>query len=112
MRTILKWACVCAVAGLFLAAGLASAADAGKDIYAGKCAMCHGADGVAKEMWAKKGMKNFNDAAWQKGMTDDAMVKAITDGIPDKKMPSYKDKLKADEIQAVVKYIRTLAPAK
>lgn len=105
-----------AAAALVLAAGMSFAGDMampdGAAIYKAKCAMCHGADGVAKEMWAKKGMKNFNDAMWQKSMSDEAITKDITEGIVEKKMPSYKDKLKTEEIAAVVKYLRTLAPAK
>lgn len=31
---------------------------------------------------------------------------------PDKKVPSFKDKFKPEEIAAVIKHIRTLAPAK
>lgn len=84
----------------------------GKGLYARKCAMCHGGDGVAKEMWAKQGAKNFNDLAWQKTKTDGDLTKLVTDGVPDKKMPSYKDKLKPEEITAIIKHLRTLAPAK
>jgi mono/diheme cytochrome c family protein len=84
----------------------------GKALFASKCAMCHGADGMAKEMWAKKGMKNMSDPAWQKENSDEAIMKAMTDGIPDKKMPAYKDKLSKDDTEALLKYIRTLAPAK
>jgi mono/diheme cytochrome c family protein len=41
------------------------AADAdGSALYSKKCAMCHGADGVAKA--TAKGSANFNDPAWQK----------------------------------------------
>ena len=61
---------------------------------------------------AKQGAKNFNDAAWQKAKTDAELTKTITEGSADKKMPSYKDKLKPEEIAAVVKHLRTLAPAK
>lgn len=41
-----------AVAGLWAAPAPADAA-AGKAVYAKKCAMCHGPDGVAKESMAK-----------------------------------------------------------
>jgi len=99
-----------ALCTLVLSTGAVVADVDGKALYDGKCAMCHGADGVAKEMWAKKGARNFNDPAWQKEMTDEALTKATADGIPDKKMPAYKDKLKPEEIAAVVKYIRTLGP--
>ena len=91
-----------------LCSGLALAAD-GKAVFDSKCAMCHGADGKGKEMWAKQGMKSMADPAWQKSVTDDQLVKTVTDGIPDKKMPAYKEKLSADEIKAVVAHIRTLA---
>jgi mono/diheme cytochrome c family protein len=84
----------------------------GKALYAVKCAMCHGSTGTAAEMWAKKGAPNFNDAAWQKTRTDEALVKAVEDGNPAKMMPSYKDKMTADEIKAIVKYVRTLTPSK
>ena len=112
MKKVASLTLALAALGL-VAPGPARAEEAaGKDLYNRKCAMCHGADGVAKEMWAKQGAKSFNDAAWQKTMTDAALMKTITDGVPDKKMPSYKDKLKPEEITAVIKHLRTLAPAK
>jgi len=65
------------------------AAD-GKALYDSKCTMCHGADGVAKEMWAKKGARSFNDPAWQKEKTDEYLIKVTKDGIPEKRMPGYR----------------------
>lgn len=100
------------VAVLLLPLGLAMAAPDGKALYEQKCAMCHGGNGVAKDMWAKKGMKNLNDEAWQKANSDEAVAKAISDGVPAKNMPAYKDKLTAEEIASVVKHIRSLAPTK
>lgn len=98
---------------LFLPFGLTMAGQpTGKDIYDKKCAICHGADGVAKPMWAKEGAKNFNDPAWLKSVSDETMTKAIADGVPGKKMPAYKDKLTPEEIAGVVKHIRSLAPSK
>lgn len=98
---------------LFLPFGLTLAGErGGKGIYQKKSALCHGADGAAKPIWAKAGAKNFNDPAWQKEASDEALTKAITEGIPDKKMPAYKGKLTPEEIAALVKYIRTLASAK
>ena len=100
-----------ALAGLASTMSAAVAAD-GKALYESKCAMCHGKDGVAKETYAKQGARNFNDPAWQKEKTDEAITKDTTDGIPAKKMPAYKEKLKPEEIAAIVKHIRTLTPAK
>ena len=98
---------------LLLPLGLAMAGEPdGKALYSGKCAMRHGADGAAKSMWAKQGVKNLNDAAWQKQNADAAIVKAIQAGFPDRKMPGYKDKLTAEEITAIVKHIRTLPAPK
>jgi len=103
---------VASIAVVALIAGAAFAEPDGKALYASKCTMCHGADGVAKAMWAKTGVHNFNDAAWQKSKTDADLIKEVTEGSADKKMPAYKDKMSAEEIAAVVKHIRTLAPAK
>lgn len=110
MRKILLVIATLAAVGLF--AGAAFADADGKALYSSKCAMCHGSDGVAKSMYAKTGIHNFNDAAWQKSKTDADLTKTITDGSADKKMPAYTGKLTAEEIAAVVKHIRTLAPAK
>jgi cytochrome c6 len=97
-----------AVAALVIAAPLAFAGEDGKALFEGKCAMCHGKDGMAKPM--AKGSRNFTDPAFQKEMTADSIVKTVTDG--KNKMPSYKEKLKAEEIKAVAEYVKTLAPAK
>jgi|SRR4029450_3354209 mono/diheme cytochrome c family protein len=110
MRRLWSVVSMLALCSLVLSVGWAVADPDGKALYDSKCASCHGADGVAKEMWAKKGARNFNDPAWQKEKADEDLTKATTDGIPDKKMPAYKDKLKPEEITAVVKYIRTLGP--
>jgi mono/diheme cytochrome c family protein len=110
MRRLPQVMVMISVLGLF--AGMACAAADGKAVYNAKCAMCHGTDGVAKSMWAKSGIHNLNDPAWQKTKADADLAKIIADGSADKKMPAYKDKLKADEIEAIVKHIRTLAPAK
>ena len=110
MRRLRSVVLLLALCSLVLAVGAAAAEPDGKALYDSKCAMCHGADGVAKEMWAKKGARNFNDPAWQKERTDEQLYKDTAEGITEKKMPAYKDKMKPEEITAVVKYIRTLGP--
>jgi len=109
MRRVLQVTASVAILALF--AGMAVAEPDGKALYNAKCAMCHGTDGVAKSMWAKTGVHNLNDAAWQKSKTDAEITTVVVDGTADKKMPAYKDKMSAEEIAAVVKHIRTLAPA-
>ena len=97
------------VAIFFLAASIvtpAFAQNAGADTYKAKCAMCHGTDGLAATP-AGKALKapSFKDPAIV--TTPDAQLIAIIKSGKNK-MPSYAGKLTDDQIQAVVKYIRTL----
>ena len=81
------------------------AAEDGKALYESKCAMCHGMDGAAKKM--ATGSKNFNDPAWKKTATVDAIVKDIKDGKG--KMKGLGDKLSAEQMTAIAEYALTLA---
>jgi mono/diheme cytochrome c family protein len=54
-----------------------------KELFASKCAMCHGADGTGNTPAA--GMldpkpRNYTDAAWQASVTDDELKKIIVKG--------------------------------
>ena len=82
----------------------ALAEDEGQALYAKKCAMCHGQDGVAKAM--AKGSANFNDPEWQKSVTVDDIVKVTTEG--KNKMPKFEGKLTPDEIKLVATYVKSL----
>lgn len=81
------------------------AAD-GAAVYKAKCASCHGPDGKGETAIGKSmKLKSLGSADVQK--TSDAdLTKIIADGKG--KMPAYKGKLSADEIKALVTYIRTL----
>jgi len=83
----------------------AFAAEDGKALYGSKCAMCHGADGVAKKMAA--GAKNFNDPAWKKAETGDGIVKIIQEGKG--KMKGLGEKVNAEQAKAIADYVLTLA---
>lgn len=85
----------------------AQAAD-GNAIFDANCKMCHGATGVPSASIRKMLPKipTF-DAALFANRTDADLVKQITEG--GVKMKPFREKLKADEIAAVAKYIRTLA---
>jgi len=81
------------------------AAD-GAALYKSKCAMCHGPDGSGQTPMGKTlKLRNLGSAEVQK-QTDAELVKWISDGKG--KMPAYKGKMSADEITAVVAFIRTL----
>lgn len=81
-------------------------AQSGADTYKSKCAMCHGADGLA-ETPAGKAMKtpSFKSPEAVKA-SESEMIEETKNGKA--KMPSYKDKLTDAQIKDVVAYIRTL----
>jgi mono/diheme cytochrome c family protein len=89
------------VPAMLLLATSLFAAD-GKAVYA-KCAGCHGADG-SKENKAM-GVRPLSGADAQKA-TDAEWTAIVSKGKG--KMPGYEGKLSADEIKAVVDYMRTL----
>jgi mono/diheme cytochrome c family protein len=94
---------------LLVSGGVVAAGDAppdGKALYASKCAMCHGADGVAKS--TGKGSANFNDPAYQASVEE--IVKVTAEG--KNKMPKYAEKLTPEEIKAVAEHVKSLAPKK
>ena len=93
--------------GLFLmAAALPVAAkdDSGKQLYAKKCAMCHGKDGVAKAM--ADGSSNLNEKEWQKANPPEAIAKVISEGRG--RMKGYEGRLSDAEIKLIAEYVKTL----
>jgi cytochrome c6 len=82
------------------------AAEDGAAVFKSKCAMCHGPDGAGQTAMGKNlKLKPLGSAEVQK-LTDEELTKTISDGKG--KMPAYKTKLSADQIKAVVAFIRTL----
>jgi mono/diheme cytochrome c family protein len=94
---------------ILLAASLAGPAFAqapGADTYKAKCAMCHGADGLAATPMGKNlKMLSFKDPSMVKA-TDAQFIASTTNGKG--KMPAYKGKLTDAQITDLVSYIRTL----
>jgi mono/diheme cytochrome c family protein len=83
------------------AGGAGGGAAQGKDVFTANCTACHGAKG--DQMPTAK----LNDPAFLKQRGD----QALTDGIAKGKggMPAWSGKLSADDISAVVAYIKSLA---
>ena len=80
------------------------------EIYAEKCALCHGEDGKGTSTGIDFGVKDFTDKEWQDSRTDDEFVHSITHGNPDN--PNYipfGDMLSEEEIKAMVPHVRTFA---
>lgn len=97
---------------LGLTAGAALAAPAAEN-WENNCASCHGADGKAQTKTGKKlKIRDYTDAKVQAELKDDAMLKAILDGVTDEKgkerMKGYKDELSEQECKDLVDYIRKL----
>jgi cytochrome c6 len=94
------------VAALAVVLTLSLSAHAqGADIYKSKCVACHAPDGTGSVVGKKMGAHDFTTADVQK-MSDADLTEAITKG--KNKMPAYGEKLKPEEIKALVTYIRTL----
>ena len=92
-----------------LATGVAFAAAAAEN-WDNNCASCHGADGKGQTKTGKKlKLRDYTDAKVQAGLKDEAMCKAVTDGIKvdgKEKMKAFKEEISADEIKDLVAHIR------
>src|SRR5688572_16198651 len=68
--------------------------------YAENCASCHGANlqgGLAPSML---------DDVWTHGGDDESLARSIREGMPEKGMPGWKQKLSDNEVRAMVIFIR------
>jgi mono/diheme cytochrome c family protein len=76
------------------------------------CAKCHGDDGKAKTFKGKMvKARNFTDAEWQAGVTDEQLIQSVTEGKDD--MPPFGKKLTKEQIESLVKNdVRGFAPKK
>jgi cytochrome c6 len=119
MNRASKLITVGALAGAFLATALARPALAEVDkkvlrTWKAKCSSCHGEDGKgATEQGKKMGVRDMASAEFWKDATDTKMKDAITNGIKQTKngktqeMEPYKDKIKPEDIDALVAYVKT-----
>jgi cytochrome c oxidase cbb3-type subunit III len=82
----------------------------GKALFTTKCALCHGAEGKRKPVIQKSKAHDFDDAAWQKEVTDEQLHKTITEGRPGTLMRAFGKELTPAQIDALVAYVRTFAP--
>ena len=104
MKNVMKLIlCVFALAMIFSTWSLA---DDGAETFKGKCAVCHGADGKGNTGMGKSlKLRDLGSADVQK-QSDADLVNIVTNGKD--KMPKYDGKLTKDQINDVVKYVRTL----
>jgi len=100
------------VGGSLLVFWLSAAAMAGApEIFAQKCAGCHGKDGKGQTTMGKKlSLKDLTDAKVQAAAKDADWEKAITDGAKDAAgktvMQPNKGKISPEDIKGLVKVCR------
>lgn len=80
--------------------------DDGGDLFKQKCSMCHGVDGKG---YSALKTPDFTDPKVQASLSDKEIVDTIKNGKKDTAMPPFGDKLTGDQIQSLLKYIRSLA---
>jgi len=93
--------------------GIASAqgAAAGKDLFAAKCAICHGADASANTTMGKNlKIPNLHTPEVQK-KSDAELTVIITKG-KGKVMPAFEGKLTSEQVSQLVAYIREVGKQK
>ena len=98
-----------AIAAVLVLSVSVCAQNSSETVYKAKCAACHAPDGSGSPAGKKLGAHDFRSADVQT-QTDAALTGVIANG--KNKMPGYQKTLKADEITALVAYIRTLASGK
>ena len=90
-------------------AGTSAFAEEAADIWRAKCKSCHGDAGSGDTREGKKHkVPDMTTERWQSKHSDAEIKKAITNGVKDTKMKAFKEKYSEQEIDALVKYIRTL----
>ena len=90
--------------------GPAAEPDAAK-IFGKTCALCHGPAGQPNETFTKMGVRSFKDPQWQKATPDAQIEKSIREGRKGTLMASFEKQYSADEIKALVAYVRKLGGA-
>lgn len=94
-----------ALGAVVLALPLLADEPDGAALFKQKCSMCHGPDGKG---FAAIKTPDFTDPKVQASLTDEQIVETIKNGKKGTPMPPFKDKLKDEEIQALLKHIRSL----
>ena len=82
-------------------------AESGQDIFKRRCAGCHGANGAGDTTIGKHlKLRDLRSPDVQK-LTDEELAAIISKG-KSGKMPAFESKLTKEQIEDVVKFIRTL----
>ncbi len=82
----------------------------GKELYATNCMICHKDTGTGGKVTIKGKSLNPEDLTKEKFKvaSDEKLIGYVNDGVEDEGMPAFKGKLTADEVNSVIKHVRTL----
>ena len=96
------------LAGLVaFSAGAGRAAD-GADLFTQHCAPCHGPDGKARTPAGKKlGAKDLSGSKLADADIEKQILAGTKDAKGNERMPSFQAKLAADEVAALVAFVKT-----
>jgi len=81
-------------------------AETGAEIYKTRCSACHGANGAGDTMLGKNMKLRSLASPEVQQESDEDLIRITSKGR--NKMPSYERKLSKEQIEDVVKYIRSL----
>ena len=110
--SILRALGLAVVAGVLLAPAVrAEEPDAAK-IFKTQCAFCHGKQGTPLPALAKQGVRDFADPEWQKSTSDEELQTVIKEGTKGTLMRGFEKQLSAEEIDALVAYVRQIGKTK
>ena len=105
-------AIVSIVISLFAASAVSLRAADAKANWEANCVQCHGKTGTADTKMGKQlNAKDLTDPKVQAGFSDAKATESIKNGVKEggkTTMKAFGDKLSADEIKALVAYVRTL----
>ena len=109
--TGLRVAIVLVFGGALGAANAAAQTPDGQALYRQNCRVCHGTAGKpSQQMVAKyKKIVTLSDTAFLQARSDDSLLAILTNGAG-KDMKPWKGKLSREEMAAIVRYLRGLAP--
>lgn len=114
MKTPVRYLVLASLAvGLTLPVSLQAAEAAVEANYKKHCASCHGPDGKGQtRMGRAAGAKDYTDKAVVAAIKDDVALGKLKEGVKEKgkeiKKP-FKDKLKDEEIAALIAHMKTFA---
>ncbi|MGH9871257.1 MAG: c-type cytochrome [Pyrinomonadaceae bacterium] len=86
---------------------VSASARSATELYSRNCVSCHGRDGRAKTLKARRNhARNISDAEWQDRVSDERIFNSIMNGKG--KMPAFGQKISEQEIDLLVTYVRAL----